>query len=194
VPSATSVEAQIACRGERVEHRAAGKEAEEKRPWIVDRLVEGREGRERDGRPEPEDETQRGIEEPAPPDERDSTVVEVESRPGGDGRGQEEPDRRGDLKARVLAREQDTGSCERVQAEESGGADEGDRQAEYSCVATPRGRFASEERERAGDDTGEEDEPEVRRLVLPVEIQAWPGEQERESRERRGEQDRQRRD
>jgi hypothetical protein len=81
-----------------------------------------------------------------------------------------------------------------VQAEESRGADERDRQAQHARVAAARGRLAGEEGERARDHAREEDEPEVRGLVLPMEIQPRPGEQERQSRQGDGEKERQRRD
>jgi hypothetical protein len=81
-----------------------------------------------------------------------------------------------------------------MQAEESRGADEGDREAEHARVAAACGRLAGEERKRSGDHAREEYEPEVRGLVLPVEIQPRPGEQERQPREGDGEKERQRRD
>ena len=81
-----------------------------------------------------------------------------------------------------------------MQAEESRGADEGDREAQHARVAAACGRLAGEERKGARNHAREEHEPEMSGLVLPVEIQARPGEQERESREGDGEKERQRRD
>jgi hypothetical protein len=74
-----------------------------------------------------------------------------------------------------------------VQAEKAGRGHKCDREAQDAGVSAPRGRLARQERERTREDPCDEDEPEMSRLVLPVDVELRPGEQEREAGDRRDE-------
>jgi hypothetical protein len=63
------VQPEVARCGQRVKNCAGREEAEEQRPWVVDRLVERWQSRERDCGPQCENQTERRIEQAAPADE-----------------------------------------------------------------------------------------------------------------------------
>ena len=77
-----------------------------------------------------------------------------------------------------------------MEAEKAGAGEEGERDEEEAGIAASRRCLA---RHRAqGDARGRriEDEPEVRRMMLPVHVEPRCGEQQREPAERRGEEKR----
>jgi hypothetical protein len=76
-----------------------------------------------------------------------------------------------------------------VESEEAGRGDERNREAEDAGVSTAGSGFAGEEGERSGEDPRDEDEPEMRRLILPVDVELRVCEQEREACDRRDEED-----
>jgi hypothetical protein len=110
--------------------------------------------------------------------------LEVERRGAGQGAGEQEADGRGELEAGVAPGEQHPRSGERVQRQEARGGEEGERDEEDARIGTSARRFPEEEAEREREHPREDDEPEVRRVVLPADVQARLAEQEHEARHR----------
>jgi hypothetical protein len=90
-----------------------------------------------------------------------------------------EPERRSELEASVLA-QQHARRGERVQAEEAGCRDEGERDQEQPRVSPPTGGDAHRVAEPHADRGRAEHEPEVRGMVLPGLVDPRMQEQERE--------------
>ena len=98
--------------------------------------------------------------------------------------GFEQPDRRGDLEARVLPGQENPRCRERVEDEVAGRGEEGESDEEESRIGATRGRLGEQEAESEREGADEHDEPEMRRVVLPDEIEARLGEQNGEADER----------
>ena len=179
--AAAPVELQRPDRGEGVEgHADRGKDRQ--RP---DRLA-GRQGAvERrqpgDGQDGPDDHRDReDREQERPVAEHDHRPRPAEGghRAGGEDRGDEQPDRRRDDEPLVRAGEEHAGGRERVQAEEPRGREERQRDQDEAGVPLAAGDDARDVGEGDADDRGREDEPEVARVVLPLEVEAGLAEQQ----------------
>ena len=105
-------------------------------------------------------------------------------------RGEHEPDRRRDHEAEVRLVEENAGRRQCVQGEEAGGREERERDEVDAPVAAPPGRDAGRIGEDGVQRGGDEHEPEVRRVVLPVDVRSRRREQDREPDQRQGEQGR----
>ena len=83
-----SIETDVAGRGEPVEQGSGGEYCKQERPRVLDRLVERRERRERDCRPERHECPQGPIEDAAPAEQGRCRAVGLECRPGREGRSE----------------------------------------------------------------------------------------------------------
>ena len=176
----------VAVRGVPVEDGADDPERDERiaRRLGGDGVVEGRQRAQRDDRPGDERGADAAQEERAVADDRlGLSGAERKRRGRGEDRAQEEPERRGDLEAGVLARDEDARRGEGVEPEEPGADQERERDEQDARVAPPRRGLAHEEAEREARDRRGEDEPEVRGLMLPVEVEARDPEEEEEARD-----------
>jgi hypothetical protein len=106
-----------------------------------------------------------------------------ERRDGTEDRRDHEPDRGGDHEAGILAIEQHAGGCQRVEPEEAGAHEEGERDKKEASVAVAVGRLARREGEYAVHQRGVEDEPEVSRVVVKPDVERRLPEKETEAEE-----------
>jgi hypothetical protein len=83
--------------------------------------------------------------------------------------------------ARVRRVEEHTGRRERVQAEEAGRDEEREPDEEDARIPAPPGGFPRREREDDADGRDGEHEPEVARLVPPLEVRLRVAEQDRQA-------------
>ena len=151
-------------------------------PRRHDRVVDLGEEREADDRPESEQDEQ------CPLEVLGLNGLAVDRRQHRECAGQHEPDRRRDHEAEVRLVEQDAGRRECVQREEAGGREERERDEVDAPVASPPGRDAGRIRQHGVQGGGDEDEPEVGRVVLPVHVRLGRREQDREPHEGQREQ------
>ena len=109
-------------------------------------------------------------------------------QPAGRRRGEagtdDEADRRGDRESGIRAIEQDARRRQRVQSEEPGAGEEGQRHEQQPCVAVTAGGDVGHVGQDHAHGRREQHEPEVARMVLPLEIDLRLGEQQREPGER----------
>ena len=164
---------------------------EEERPargFRGDRLLERRQGSERDHRPDDECGSHRGEQEPASAqDGLCPAFAQGERRSGREAGCDQEPDRRGDLEACVLPGQEDVGRRQRVQSEKARGDEERERDQEHPSIAPSGGRLGHQEAEQKAEERRGEHEPEVGRLVLPGNVQVGNAEKKEEPGERDGE-------
>ena len=180
--AAALVEAEVAdCRG-RIEHdpdygqrdlpavELLGVELARERPQL----------RERDRRPHCEQRRERRDQRPRPAqDALGRGRPERQSRGRREEARNREPERRRELKARVLTQQHARrGEC--VQAEEAGRRDEGERDQEQPRVSPPAGGDADGVAEHDAERGGSEHEPEMRGMVLPGLVDPGMHQQERE--------------
>ena len=95
---------------------------------------------------------------------------QVECRGRREEPGDDEADRCRDDEAGVLVREEHSRRRERVESEEPRARDEPERDEEQACIVETAGGLSGEIAEHDADQRGHEDEPEVRRVVLPVDV------------------------
>jgi hypothetical protein len=105
---------------------------------------------------------------------------------GGEPGRDEQPDGRGHHEALVRTVEEHAWRGECVQGEETGRGEEGERDEEQARVRPAERHARGRERERRADESGREDEPEVRGVVLPGEVDARRREQQHKAGERDG--------
>ena len=111
-------------------------------------------------------------------------AAQLERRRSGEERREHEADRRRELEAGVRS-EKHAGRREGVEPQEGGAGDEGEGDEQETGVApAPRGRRHAEPERRRGE-RGAEDEPEVRRMVLPVTVDRRACEEDGEEQQRR---------
>jgi hypothetical protein len=187
------VQRSVAVRREGVEQDAGDAERELRRLRFVrrQRLVEGRDRGQRDDAPGDED----GGKRPAgwaavTEDCRRRLGVELEGRERGEDRRERETDLGRDHEARIRALEQYARCRQRVKPEEAGADEEGERDEEEAGVGASRRRLARQCAEGDADGGDHEDEPEMRRVVLPVGVEPGPREDEGEAAERDRDQER----
>ncbi len=151
-----------------------------------ERAVERRKLGERDDRPG-DDDGPEGDEECRRRPQHDVGLLaaELERRRGRERSREHQAERRRELEAGVRA-EQNAGRRERVEPEEGRARDEGERDQQQTSVTAPPCCRRDAEAERGRDERRAEDEPEVRRVVLPVAVDRRSREQHDEEKERRG--------
>jgi hypothetical protein len=106
--------------------------------------------------------------------------TEIEARERCEAGPDEEADGRG-----VLPLEQDARGGEGVQRQKATARQKGQRDEEHACVSPPARSLAEDEPDDRVHDRDEEDEPEVRSVVLPVDVQRRPGEEQEEPGQRK---------
>ena len=171
-----------------VEQDADGRERDERSARLVhlDGPGERRQLRDRDDRPGADEAEQRAGEEPrAPHDRGGSRRAQVERGDRREGAGEQQPDGRRDHEARVLAADEHTRRRERVQGEEARAGDEGEPDQEQAGVAPAQRGLTDRVAEPGADDAGGEHDPEMRRVVLPAQVEARGSEQDAERDERK---------
>ena len=99
------------------------------------------------------------------------------------------PHRRGDREAGVRACQKDAGCGQRMKAKEAGGRQERERDQEDSRVAPPAGCRPGGIGERRVDCAGDQDEPEVGRVVLPAHVEVGLRHEQRQASHRKHEED-----
>ena len=112
-------------------------------------------------------------------------AAELERRSGRERGREHQAERRCELEAGVRA-EQNAGRRERVEPEEGRARDEGERDQQQTSVAATPCCSRDAEAERGRYERRAEDEPEVRRVVLPVAVDRGSREQHDEKKERCG--------
>ena len=155
------------------------------RPLRRGGVVERGDGAQRDHRPGHHHRDQRAAHELRVPHDRLRALRwQRERRPAGEEGRHEQAHRRGDREALVRPLEEHPGRGERVQREEAGGGQKGQRDEEQACIGAPQRDAARGERERRAHGRGAEHEPEVGGMVLPADVGARRGEDQDQPRER----------
>ena len=176
-----AVEGHVAPGRERVQRQADRRQGVERPVSLFrgQRAIEGRQVGERVDGPGAEHPEHQSSQQPlAIHDGRRGSRREVEGGGGGEDACDGEPDRGGDDEAGVRLLEQHAGSRERVEGEEARARDEGEGDEEEAGVVEPSRRLAGEEPQRDADQRRHEDEPEVRRMVLPVDVGVRRGQED----------------
>ena len=114
---------------------------------------------------------------------------ERQCRGGGKAGPYEQPDRRCDLEAGVLLLQEHARGRERVQAQESRSGEERERDEQDAGIAAPSCRLCHQEPDQEAERGREQHEPEVGRMMLPLDVQAGNAEEEEETRQRDGQND-----
>ena len=144
---------------------------------------------ERRDRPRDQEEHERTPDErPSSKDRRGSVGTELDGGGRGEGRREEQTDRRRDHEAGVRMVEQDLRRRERVQREEPGARDQRERDQEQTRVRSPTCRLARDEGERDVDQRDDQHEEEVRWMMFPLHVDARDGEEQDQPGERQRQQ------
>ena len=112
---------------------------------------------------------------------------ERRGRRGGEHRRDDQPDRRRDREPDVRAVEKDAGRRQRVEAEEPGARQERQRDQRQARVTEAAGRDVRHVREDDVHRRGDEHEPEVARVVLPLHVELGLGQEHGQPKKRQDE-------
>jgi hypothetical protein len=114
-----------------------------------------------------------------------SATISIDRGGRREARSEDQSERRGDLEPGVRSLEKHPGRRERVETQEPGTREERERYEEQAGVSALRGGLARQDPENHVDDGHAEDQPEVRRMMLPAHVQLGDDQQEKKSGERK---------